>query len=49
MLDTSHPPFSVRALIVGLSRATHGRWLHVGDDDSEALFGGDRVVWQRRV
>ena len=48
LLDTAHKNFSVRALIVGLSRATHGRWLHVGDDDSEALFGGERVVRQRR-
>ena len=49
LLDTTHKHFSVRALIVGLSRATHGRWLHVGNDDSEALFGGERVVRQRRV
>ncbi len=49
LLDTTHQHFSVRALIVGLSRATHGRWLHVGDDNSEALFGGERVVRQRRV
>ena len=48
LLDTSHPHFSVRALIVGLSRATHGHYLHVGDVDSEALFSGDRVVRQRR-
>ena len=49
LLDTTHKHFSVRALIVGLSRATHGRWLHVGDDNSEALFGGERVVRQRQV
>ena len=49
LLDTTHQHFSVRALIVGLSRATHGRWLHVGDDNAEALFGGERVVRQRRV
>ncbi len=48
LLDTAHPHFSVRALIVGLSRATHGRWLHVGDDESEALFGGDRAIRRRR-
>ena len=41
--------FTVRALNVGLSRATHGRWLYVGDDNSEALYGGERVVRQRRV
>ena len=45
LLDTTHPHFSVRALIVGLSRATHGKWLHVGDEESEALFAGVR---QRR-
>ena len=49
LLDTKHKHFTVRALIVGLSRATHGRWLHVGDDNSEALYGGERVVRQRRV
>ena len=49
LLDTTHQHFSVRALIVGLSRATHGRWLHVGDDNSEALYGGERVVRQTRV
>ena len=49
LLDTTHTHFSARALIVGLSRATHGRWLHVGDDNSEALFGGERVVRQRQV
>ena len=40
LLDTTHQHFSVRALIVGLSRATHGSYLHVGDEQSEALFGG---------
>ena len=45
--DTTHQHFSVRALIVGLSRATHGQYLHVGDDDAEALLG-DRAVRQRR-
>ena len=49
LLDTTHQHFSVRALIVGLSRATHGRWLHVGDEQSEALFAGERVVRQRRL
>ena len=42
LLDTTHQHFSVRALIVGLSRATHGKWLHVGDEESEALFAGVR-------
>ena len=49
LLDVRHPHFTVRALIVRLSRATHGRYLHVGDDNSEALFGGERVVRQRGV
>ena len=42
LVDTSHPNFSTRSLIVGLSRATHGRYLHVGDEQSERLFCGDR-------
>ena len=48
-MDTTHEHFNVRALIVGLSRATHGSWLHIGDEQSEALFGGDRAVLQRRL
>ncbi len=48
LLDTAHPYFSVRALIVGLSRATHGQYLHVGDDEAEALFCDDRVIRRRR-
>ncbi len=42
LLDTSHHHFSVRALIVGLSRAVHGKWLHIGDEESEALFANVR-------
>ena len=42
LLDTTHKHFSVRALIVGLSRAVHGKWLHVGDEVSEALFANVR-------
>ena len=49
LLDTKHQHFSVRALVVGLSRATHGRWLHVGDDQSEALFAGERAVRANRT
>ena len=49
LLDTRHKHFSVRALIVGLSRATHGSYLHMGDDNSEALFDGERVVRQKGV
>ena len=48
LLDTRHRHFSMRALVVSLSRATHVRYLHVGDDNSEALFGGERVVRQKR-
>ena len=46
LLDTSHQHFSVRALIVGLSRATHGDLLHIGDDVSDGLFAGERKVRQ---
>jgi hypothetical protein len=46
LLDTDHPHFGVRSLIVGLSRATHGRFLHVGDSTSEGLFVGVRRVLQ---
>ena len=42
LLDTSHKWFSVRHLIVGLCRATHGRFLHIGDNVSERIFLGDR-------
>ena len=48
LLDTTHQHFSVRALIVGLSRATHGSWLHIGDEQSEALYAGERAVRQKR-
>ena len=48
LLDTGHPRFSVRALIVGLSRATHGDLLHVGNDVSDGLFAGERRVRQIR-
>ena len=49
LLDTNHPHFSVRSLIVGLSRATHGKFLHIGDCNSERLFVGERKVRQRAV
>ena len=49
LLDTANRNFSVRALIVGLSRATHGSFLHVGDDASEATFVGPRFIRQRRT
>ena len=44
LLDTDHQHFTTRSLIVALSRATHGRFLHVGDSTSEGLFGRERVV-----
>ena len=44
LLDTDHPHFSTRSLIVGLSRATHGRYLHIGDNQNEQTFCGDRRV-----
>ena len=48
LLDTENRNFSVLALIVGLSRATHGNFLHVGDDNSEAIFAGARRVVRQR-
>ena len=48
LLDTENRNFSVRALIVGLSRATHGSFLHVGDESSEAIFAGARRVARQR-
>ena len=38
LLDTDHPHFSTRSLIVGLSRATEGKYLHIGDEKSEQTF-----------
>ena len=46
LLDTSHKHFSVKSLFVGLSRATHGQYLHVGDSTSEGVFCGERRVRQ---
>jgi hypothetical protein len=49
LMDTDHPCFSTRSLIVGLSRATHGCYLHIGDDNSDSIFCGDRRVrWEQR-
>jgi len=42
LLDTCHPQFSRRALIVGLSRATHGDHVHVATDDDARIFLGER-------
>ena len=48
LMDTGSKHFSVRALIVGLSRTTHGSFLHIGDDTSRGLFVGERTVRQAR-
>ena len=37
LFDTGHPHFSRRTLIVGLSRATHGKNVHVVTDETEIL------------
>ena len=37
LIDTEHRNFSRRALIVGLSRATHGQVAHVADNETEVL------------
>jgi len=46
LLNTDHKHLTVRALIVGLSRATHGKFVHIGDSASESLFCGERRVRQ---
>ena len=47
LLDTNHPHFTVRSLIVGLSRVEDSKYLHIGDCNSERLFVGERKVRQR--
>jgi len=42
LLDTSNSNFSRRALIVGLSRATHGDHIHVANDEEAQIFLGER-------
>ena len=37
LIDTEHPNFSRRALIVGLSRATHGQVVHIADNEADIL------------
>jgi hypothetical protein len=46
LLNTDHQYMSVQALIVGLSRATQGQFVHIGDSASESLFCGERRVRQ---
>ena len=36
LMDTANPNFTVRHLIVALSRATHGKYVHVPDGRQEA-------------
>ena len=41
LLDTGHKHFSRRALIVGLSRATNGRLVHIPTDgEADVSTGG---------
>ena len=47
LLDTNHPHFTVRSLIVALSRVEDSKYLHIGDCNSEAMFVGERKVRQR--
>jgi len=42
LMDTEYPRFSRRALIVGLSRATHGDLVHVATPQDEEIFLGER-------
>ena len=51
LLDTTHPEFSRRALIVGLSRATHGDFVHVASSQDAKTFLGERrkTMKARRV
>ena len=37
LIDTGHRNFSRRALIVGLSRATHGQVVHVAESEADIL------------
>ena len=40
LLDTDHRHFSRRALIVGLSRATNGRLVHIPTEEEADVFTG---------
>ena len=42
LIDTNHPKFSRRALIVGLSRATHGDYVHIASAEDQEIFLGKR-------
>ena len=42
LLDPTHPNFSRRALLVGLSRATHGNFVHVATPQDAKMFLDDR-------
>ena len=51
LMDTGHRHFSRRALIVGMSRATHGQYVHIATAKEEEIFSGKRrrSVKARRV
>ena len=42
LLDTTHSHFSRRALVVGMSRATHGSFVHVASNEYEQFITGRR-------
>ena len=42
LLDTTHSHFSRRALVVGMSRATHGSCVHVASNEYEEFITGRR-------
>ena len=49
MLDTDHPFFSRRALIVGMSRVRHGKDLHIADEAYCARVTGRNRKSFRRI
>ena len=49
LIDTGHKHFSRRALIVGLSRATNGRLVHIPTDDEADVFTGGGAGHTGRV
>ena len=49
LLDTGHTWFSRRALIVGMSRATHGAFVHVASDEYEEFITGRRRRYIKRI
>ena len=49
MLDTDHPYFTRRALIVGMSRVRHGEDLHIADSEYSACVTGRNRKTFRRI